>query len=118
AETRNRRANRLSARDWRFSSLAATGFVVFAALAAFFIDSGRTPSTIVVVTIVAAYALAAWVEFEVGVGAAVPTQLILVPMLFVLALGLVPRCVSAGLVPRLAPRYILPPAPSARSIQL
>ena len=118
AETRNRRANRLSARDWRFSSLAATGFVVFAALAAFFIDTGRTPSTIVVVTIVAAYALAAWVEFEVGVGAAVPTQLILVPMLFVLPLGLVPACVAAGLVLGDAPRYIARHAHPERAIQL
>lgn len=118
AETRNRRANRLNARDWRFSSLAATGFVVFAALAAFLIDSNRTPSAIAVVTIVAAYALAATVEFEVGAGAAVPTQLILVPMLFVLPLGLVPACVAAGLVLGDTPRYVARHAHPERAIQL
>ena len=118
AETRDRRANRLSARDWRFSSLAAIGFGVFAALAAYLIDSNQTPSIIVVVTIVATYALAATVEFEVGAGAAVPTQLIFVPMLFVLPLGLVPACVAAGLVLGDAPRYVARHAHPERAIQL
>jgi HD-GYP domain-containing protein (c-di-GMP phosphodiesterase class II) len=42
------------------------------------------------------YALVSRVEFEVGTGAAIPTQLVLVPMLFALPLGLVPATVAAG----------------------
>src|SRR5207244_4671155 len=40
------------------------------------------------------------VEFEVGPGMAVPTQLVLVPMLFALPLGVVPACVACGLALR------------------
>src|SRR6187549_128870 len=37
-------------------------------------------------------------DFEIGTGSAVPTELILVPMLFVLPVGLVPLAVAAGIV--------------------
>ena len=43
-----------------------------------------------------AYAVAARVEFEVGSGFAVPTQVVFVPMLFLLPVGLVPLCVAVG----------------------
>ena len=46
----------------------------------------------------ALYAAASVVEFEVGTGAAVPTQLVLVPMLFVLPLGVVPLAAACGFV--------------------
>ena len=44
------------------------------------------------------YALVSRLEYEVGVGSVVPTQLILVPMLFVFPLGEVPLLVLAGLM--------------------
>jgi putative nucleotidyltransferase with HDIG domain len=43
------------------------------------------------------YAAVSRVEFEVGIGSAVPTQLVLVPMLFALPIGAVPLAVAAGL---------------------
>ena len=46
--------------------------------------------------LVGAYALAYNVDFEVGPGLAVATQLVFVPMLFLLPLQLVPLCVAAG----------------------
>ena len=46
---------------------------------------------------IAVYAAASLVEFEVGTGSAVPTQLVLVPMLFVLPLGVVPLAAAARL---------------------
>jgi HD-GYP domain-containing protein (c-di-GMP phosphodiesterase class II) len=46
--------------------------------------------------IVLAYALASRVEFEIGGGSAVPTQLVFVPMLFLLPPNLVPLFVAAG----------------------
>jgi HD-GYP domain-containing protein (c-di-GMP phosphodiesterase class II) len=46
----------------------------------------------------ALYAVATRVEFEIGNGASVPTELVLVPMLFALPLGLVPAVCAAGFV--------------------
>jgi HD-GYP domain-containing protein (c-di-GMP phosphodiesterase class II) len=59
-------------------------------------DSARTVSPGVLVLLVVAYALAARVEFEVGSGFAVPTQVVFVPMLFLLPVALVPLCVALG----------------------
>jgi HD-GYP domain-containing protein (c-di-GMP phosphodiesterase class II) len=106
AETRERRPHRLGTRDSRFSLVTASGYVLFAALTAILIHSGRSASPLLIASFVVAYALAANVEFEVGAGFAVPTQLILVPMLFLLPLGLVPVCVAAGLLLGDMPRYV------------
>ncbi len=46
----------------------------------------------------ALYAVASRVEFEIGSGVAVASEVVLVPMLFALPLGLVPSVVAAGLV--------------------
>lgn len=46
----------------------------------------------------ALYTVAAGVEFEIGNGIAVPTQIVLVPMLFELPLGLVPAVCALGFV--------------------
>jgi HD-GYP domain-containing protein (c-di-GMP phosphodiesterase class II) len=118
AETRERRPHRLSTRDWRYSFGAALGFVIFAVVTAVLIDSPRSASPFVIATIVGALALAANVEFEVGDGSAVPTQLILVPMLFLLPLGLVPACVVAGLLLGDLPRYLRHEAHPERAVPL
>jgi HD-GYP domain-containing protein (c-di-GMP phosphodiesterase class II) len=74
------------------------------------------------VAFVALYAVLARVQFEIGAGSAVPTELVLVPMLFALPLGLVPLLVVAGFLiayfvdrPRmlLQPRRALPAIASA-----
>ena len=117
-ETRERRLHGLEARDRRFSLVAAAGFLVFATLFVFLVDSTVSASSLVILTIVGAYALAANVEFEVGAGSAVPTELILVPMLFVLPLGLVPLCVLAGLLLADVPRYVKREAHLERAVPL
>jgi putative nucleotidyltransferase with HDIG domain len=116
AEMRERRPHGLAARDLRFSIAAAVGFVVFAVLAAVFIPSTVSLSPLVVLTIVGAYALAATVEFEVGAGSAVPTELILVPMLFCVPLGLVPVCVLAGILLADVPRHVRREAHPERAV--
>ena len=118
AETRERRPHRLGGRDWRFSFGAALGLVAFAVAAPILIDSHRAVSPLVIATIVGAYALAATVEFEVGDGSAVPTELILVPMLFLLPLGLVPACVVAGLLLADVPHYVKREAHPERAVAL
>jgi len=62
------------------------------------LPSHRSPSVITVALLLAAYAIAFRLDFEVGSGSAVPTQLILVPMLFVLPAGMVPLAVAAGIL--------------------
>ena len=68
AEMRERRSRRLGARDWQFSFAAAAAFVLFAVASAVFVGWGHSASPVLIVTIVATYALAAMVEFEVGAG--------------------------------------------------
>jgi HD-GYP domain-containing protein (c-di-GMP phosphodiesterase class II) len=49
---------------------------------------------------IALYALVSRVEFEIGSGLAIPTQVVLVPMMFALPIGLVPSAVLAALLLR------------------
>jgi HD-GYP domain-containing protein (c-di-GMP phosphodiesterase class II) len=74
-----------------------------AALLALVPDAGRHPSLGVVLALVLAYGLAFRVQFEVGSGAAVPTQLVLVPMLFAVPLAWVPMLVVAGMAVAVLP---------------
>jgi HD-GYP domain-containing protein (c-di-GMP phosphodiesterase class II) len=60
--------------------------------------SSRSPGVATIVTLLVAYALASNVKFEVRTALALPTQLVLVPMMFVLPLGWVPAFVAAGLL--------------------
>ena len=79
---------------------AASGFGVGIGVvaAALLVGGGPSFSPLRASLLVALYALVSRVEFEVGTGYAVPTQLVLVPMLFALPLGLVPLAVAAGIL--------------------
>ncbi|MFN8223159.1 MAG: HD-GYP domain-containing protein [Gaiellales bacterium] len=97
-ELRERATTRLSARE-RFTTLVVGGLALVSALAfAAFGPWNRDLSIPVLLALLATYAAATIVEFEVGAGTAIPTELILVPMLFCLPLALVPLVVAAGLV--------------------
>ena len=97
-DSRERRPQPL-ARNERFASLIVGGsFLVVAIPFALLTDSGRHPSVWTVGVLVAAYAAASKVEFEIGAGYAVPTEVVLVPMLFLLPIGTVPIVVVVGLV--------------------
>jgi HD-GYP domain-containing protein (c-di-GMP phosphodiesterase class II) len=67
------------------------------------VDTHRSPGLLTVLALVGAYALASRVEFEVRTGLTLPTQLVLVPMLFLLPLATVPLFVAAGLLLGRAP---------------
>ena len=58
------------------------------------------------VTLVAIYALMARVHFPIGYGFTIPTQLVLVPMLFLVPLGAVPLLVAAGMLLGGLPEYL------------
>ena len=97
-ETRARRLQRLAVRERVAFVLFSGGFAVAAAATALVFPSDRSPGALTVALLVAAYAAAFRLDFEIGTGSAVPTQLILVPMLFLLPVGYVPLAVAAGIV--------------------
>jgi HD-GYP domain-containing protein (c-di-GMP phosphodiesterase class II) len=102
-ERRERAVTRLRARS-RVSSLVL--LAVFGAACAALglaVDTHRSPGLLTVLALVGAYALASRVEFEVRTGLTLPTQLVLVPMLFLLPLPTVPLFVAAGLLLGRAP---------------
>jgi HD-GYP domain-containing protein (c-di-GMP phosphodiesterase class II) len=95
-DARARASERLAAKDSRATLVGALAFVAVAVPFAFLAPSDRVVEPGVLVLLVVAYALAARVEFEVGSGFAVPTQIVFVPMLFLLPVSLVPLCVAVG----------------------
>jgi diguanylate cyclase (GGDEF)-like protein len=103
-EARRRRIARMAARD-RLTSLAvASTFVAVALALAVLVPTHRSPSPLTVLLLVALLAGASRIEFEVGAGSGVPTQLVLIPMLFLLPVGQVPLWVAAGYVLAELPR--------------
>jgi HD-GYP domain-containing protein (c-di-GMP phosphodiesterase class II) len=95
-EGRSRIARALRGRDF-WASLAVGGtFAVVAPTLALLLPSDRDPATSLVLLLVLAYALASRVQFEIGVGFAIPTQLVFVPMLFLVPPGWTPLLVAAG----------------------
>jgi HD-GYP domain-containing protein (c-di-GMP phosphodiesterase class II) len=97
-ERRARRLHRLARRELFSFAVFAGGFVAAALLLALLVPSHRHPSIPAVLVLIAAYAAAFRLDFEIGSGSAIPTELVLVPMLFVLPIGLVPFAVAAGVV--------------------
>jgi HD-GYP domain-containing protein (c-di-GMP phosphodiesterase class II) len=97
-ERRARRLQSLARRELLAILLFAAGFLAVAAALPEALPSERSPGALAIAVLILAYAAAFRVDFEIGTGSAVPTELILVPMLFVLPVGLVPLAVAAGIV--------------------
>ena len=76
--------------------------VLAGCIAAFALPGGPAFSWWTFALFVGLYVAVSRVEFEVGIGSAVPTQLVLVPMLFALPVGSVPLAVAAALLLRTA----------------
>jgi HD-GYP domain-containing protein (c-di-GMP phosphodiesterase class II) len=97
-EQRARRLSRLALRERRslFGSVGA--FLAVAVVMAETLPTERSPGMLTTLVLIAVYALAFHLDFEIGTGSAVPTQLVLVPMLFVLPTGIVPIAVAAGVI--------------------
>jgi HD-GYP domain-containing protein (c-di-GMP phosphodiesterase class II) len=77
---------------------------------------GSLPSSWVVALLLVSYAVATRLEFEVGSALAVPTELVLVPMLFLLPPTQVPIWVAAATVLAGAPEYLLGIVPPERAL--
>jgi HD-GYP domain-containing protein (c-di-GMP phosphodiesterase class II) len=97
-EARARRLSRLARRELWSIALFTAAFVTVATVLALELPSERSPGLGAVIVLLVAYAAAFRLDFEIASGSAVPTQLILVPMLFVLPCGSVPLAVAAGIL--------------------
>jgi HD-GYP domain-containing protein (c-di-GMP phosphodiesterase class II) len=86
--------------------IAVAFAAVTAALLAWAPGVNPGAGTATLVALVACYAVAARIEFEVGFAIAVPTQLIFVPMLFLAPLPAVPALVAAGFALSALPEYL------------
>src|SRR3954454_1224382 len=116
AQSRERIRLRLADRE-RLSSIVVGGaFLAVAIPLAVLPSSNRMPSLLLIAALVAAYASTSRVLFEVGAGFAIPTQLILVPMLFTVPTGQVPLLVLLGLVAGELPSNIRRGVPLERVI--
>jgi HD-GYP domain-containing protein (c-di-GMP phosphodiesterase class II) len=106
SEGRARQRSGLQGREriarWSAAALFAAIALPLAALA----PSGRGFSVAMLLLLLGAFAVASRIEFEVGSGTTVPTELVLVPMLFLLPVRLVPILVAAGFVLGYAPDIV------------
>jgi diguanylate cyclase (GGDEF)-like protein len=98
ARLRPDRPRRLEGRERRVEQALATVVLAGAVACAVALPSDRPLELTTVLACVVAFALAARVWLYVGGGCALATQLVLVPVLFVLPLGAVPLVVIAALV--------------------
>lgn len=88
---------RLSSRELRVEGASAASFVVVAAAMAFLLPHSRPFDPALALALIVSLALASKVPLHLGAGSAIPTQLVLVPMLFLLPPAAVPLCVGTGL---------------------
>jgi HD-GYP domain-containing protein (c-di-GMP phosphodiesterase class II) len=95
---RARRRERLGNRELWASTVTGGLFLVVAVPLALRHESGTALSPLFLLALVGAYALLYNVEFEVGPGLAPATELVFVPMLFLLPIDFVPFAVAAGVM--------------------
>jgi HD-GYP domain-containing protein (c-di-GMP phosphodiesterase class II) len=86
-------------------ALGALLLVVVAALAVL-APSERDLAPLVALGLIAAFVVAHQVQFEVGIGYTVPSQLVVMPMLILAPPALVPLLVAAGLLIARLPSYL------------
>jgi HD-GYP domain-containing protein (c-di-GMP phosphodiesterase class II) len=115
-QSRAHASARLRLRARRGALTIAAGFAAAVALLVAFAPSDRSPSILTVAVLVGAYVLASRVEFEVRTALALPTQLVLVPMLFLLPLAYVPLFVAGGLLLGRVPDFVRGRVPLDRAL--
>jgi diguanylate cyclase (GGDEF)-like protein len=91
-------ARRLTRRELRIETLAASTVIAVAVAMPLLFAHERALEPGVALALIVSLALASRVHLYFGAGSAVPTQLVLVPMLFLLPPAVVPACVAAALV--------------------
>ena len=105
-QAREREAHRLDGRERTITLALSLAFLAVATALPFVVPHETPSNGLLVLALVAAFACGARVQFEVGIGSAVPTQLVFVPMLFLAPLGWVPLLVAAGFLLSKAPEHL------------
>ena len=105
-QSRERVERGLDARERRGEAVAAAAFLVAAIAVAALVPWQRPLDLPLALTLIASYALASRIKFELGPCYTNPTQLLLVPMLFLLPSAVVPLAVAAGNLLGEAPDYL------------
>jgi len=95
-DSRLRVRSPLTRREGLTHGLLAAAFLGVAIPLAALAPTHRHPSALLQLLLVLALAVVLRVDFEVGAGVAVPTELVLVPMLFTMPAGRVPLAVAAA----------------------
>src|SRR6476659_4945308 len=94
ARGRSRARTRAQGRERLVEQVAGGGFLLVAVGMAVFLDSPRSLEAAPLLALVAAYVIACRAKFDIADGYTVPTELVLVPMLFLLPTPAVPLVVS------------------------
>ena len=105
-EARARMPNRMVRRERTVDVISAWLFLFAASAISLAFAPARELDLGLAAVLVVAYALATRVEFAMGSGVAVPTQLIFVPMLFLLPTASVPLFVALALLLARLPEYL------------
>jgi HD-GYP domain-containing protein (c-di-GMP phosphodiesterase class II) len=115
-QSRQRGGRGLRDRELLSTVALAGGFLAaIAALLVWLPDGPRDGALVPSLVLVLCYAVAARVQFEVGFALAVPTQLVLVPMLFLVPLATVPILVALGFVLSTLPNHLRGEMPAERA---
>jgi hypothetical protein len=96
----------LAGRQRLIEWFVAIAFVAVAVGMTLLLDADRALSASVAAALVCAYALASRIRFSDGAGYTVPTQLVFLPMLFLLPTPMVPLLVAAGTLVGNLPDYL------------
>ena len=115
-ESRERQRRALFEHERVIELIAAALFLMVAAPLAFLVDSDRSLDPLLAVALVAVYAVSARVEFHTGSGWTMPTELVFVPMLFLLPTAAVPLFVAAGFLVAKLPEYLTGTVRAERAI--
>jgi putative nucleotidyltransferase with HDIG domain len=99
-------SERPARRELAVEAASAAAFLVTAVAMAALIPSDRDFDPLLTGALLGTYALMARVRFPIGYGFTVPTQIVFVPMLFLLPVGAVPLVVAAAMVLRNLPEYL------------
>jgi diguanylate cyclase (GGDEF)-like protein len=91
-------ARRLTRRELRIEALTASSVLAVAVALPLLFDHERAFAPGLALVLIVSLALASRVHLYLGAGSAVPTQLVLVPMLFLLPPAAVPACVAVALL--------------------
>jgi HD-GYP domain-containing protein (c-di-GMP phosphodiesterase class II) len=105
-DARGRNSRPLEGRERIGEALVATAFMLVAVPMAFLVGSGRTADPTTAALLVGAFVIASRIKFETGAGYTNPTQLVFVPMLFLLPPATVPLFVAAANLIGELPDYV------------